>query len=115
MTRVIIRPTVAATRKLKDNNGRYFWEPNGQTGAPAQLLGAPVFRDPFLAPLGLGSKSIFYGDFSRYWVRLVGSTRVERSDQALFGADQIAFRGKLRADGALMDASAVKSFVGGAS
>ncbi|MBQ9917787.1 MAG: phage major capsid protein [Microbacterium sp.] len=112
---VMANTAVAATRKLKDNNGRYFWEPNGQTGAPAQLLGAPVFRDPFLAPLGLGSKSIFYGDFSRYWVRLVGSTRVERSDQALFGADQIAFRGKLRADGALMDASAVKSFVGGAS
>lgn len=112
---VMSNSAVGAARKLKDNNGRYYWEPNGQTGAPAQLLGAPVFRDPFIATLGLGSKSIFYGDFSRYWVRLVGSTRVERSDQALFGADQIAFRGKLRADGALMDASAVKSFVGGAS
>ncbi|KQR91293.1 MAG: phage major capsid protein [Microbacterium ginsengisoli] len=112
---VAANSAVGAARKLKDSTGRYYWEPNGQTGAPAQLLGAPVFRDPFLAPLGLGSKSLFYGDFSRYWVRLVGATRVERSDQALFGADQIAFRGKVRADGTLMDASAVKSFVGGAS
>lgn len=112
---VMANSAVAAARKMKDATGRYYWEPNGQTGAPSQLLGSPVYRDPFLASIGAGSKSIFFGDFSRYWVRLVGSTRIDRSDQALFGTDQIAFRGKLRADGALMDASAVKSFVGGAA
>ncbi|KAA9110178.1 phage major capsid protein [Microbacterium rhizomatis] len=106
---------VAGIRKLKDGSGRYLWEPNGQTGAPAQLLGAPVFRDPFVASTGLGAKSMFYGDFSRYWVRVVGGVRVERSDQALFGSDQTAFRGVLRADGRLMDPSAVKHFIGNAA
>lgn len=106
---------ITAARKLKDSNGRYFWEPNGQSGAPGLLLGSPVFRDPFVASPGLSAKPIFYGDFSKYWIRTVGSTRVERSDQALFGADQIAFRGVSRIDGQLVDASAVKAFVGGAS
>jgi len=112
---VMANSAVGAARKLKDSSGRYLWEPNGQTGAPQQLLGNPVYRDPFLAAVGLGAKSIAYGDFSRYWVRLVGNVRVERSDHALFGADQVAFRGVLRADGNLVDASAVKIFQGGAS
>ena len=106
---------VASTRKLKDLQGRYLWEPNGQTGAPAQLLGAPVHRDPFFANVGLGAKSLAFGDFSRYWVRVVGSVRTERSDHALFGSDQVAFKSTLRADGNLVDASAVKVFQGGAS
>lgn len=106
---------VAGIRKLKDASGRYLWEPNGQNGAPAELLGSPVFRDPFFAAVGVGAKSIAYGDFSRYWVRLVGNVRVERSDHALFGSDQTAFRAVLRADGNLVDASAVKTFQGGAA
>lgn len=106
---------VAAARKLKDSQGRYFWEPNGQSGAPAELLGNPVFRDPFIAAPGLNASSIFYGDFSRYWIRMVGDVRIERSDHALFGSDQVAFRGVLRADGNLVDVNAIKSFKGGAS
>ncbi|GAB2702380.1 HK97 family phage major capsid protein [Microbacterium marinum] len=112
---VLSNSAVASVRKMKDSSGRYLWEPNGQTGTASQLLGAPVHRDPFIAGVGLGAKSIFFGDFSRYWIRLVGNTRVERSDHALFGSDQVAFRGVLRADGRLMDASAVKHFIGGAS
>lgn len=111
---VMANSAVAAVRKLKIGD-RYLWEPNGQTGAPSQLLGYPVHRDPFFAATGLGGKSIAFGDFTRYWVRLVGGVRIERSDQALFGSDQIAFRAVLRADGNLVDASAVKLFQGGAS
>lgn len=111
---VMSNSAVGAIRKLKLDN-RYLWEPNGQTGAPSQLLGAPVFRDPSFGAVATGAKSIAYGDFSRYWIRLVGSVRIERSDHALFGSDQTAFRAVLRADGNLVDASAVKTFQGGAS
>lgn len=112
---VVANSAVSAIRKLKDNSGRYYWEPNGQAGEAPTLLGRPLFRDPFLAGLGVGNKPLFYGDFTRYWVRVVGEVRVERSDQALFGSDQTAFRGVLRGDGRLMDASAVRHFQGGAS
>jgi HK97 family phage major capsid protein len=112
---VMSNGAVAAARKLKDTQGRYFWEPNGQSGAPSELLGNPVFRDPFIAAPGLNATSIFYGDFSRYWIRMVGDVRIERSDHALFGSDQVAFRGVLRADGNLVDVNAIKAFKGGAS
>lgn len=106
---------VASVRKMKDASGRYLWEPNGQAGQASTLLGAPLYRDPFIDAVGTGNRSLFYGDFSRYWVRFVGTTRVESSDQALFGSDQKAFRAVLRADGRLMDTGAIKAFAGAAS
>ena len=112
---VMSNGSVGNARKLKDNSGRYLWEPNGQSGSPQELLGAPVFRDPWIATPAVNAKSILFGDFSRYWVRLVGNVRVERSDHALFGSDQVAFRAILRADGQLMDTGAVKAFKGAAS
>jgi len=113
---VMSNGAVGAIRKLKDAvNGRYLWEPNGQAGQASTLLGAPVFRDPWMAAPAINALSIAYGDFSRYWVRTVGAVRIERSDHALFGADQVAFRGVLRADGKLVDTAAIKTFKGGAS
>ena len=112
---VMSNGAVGAIRKIKDSSNRYLWEPNGQAGQPSTLLGAPVFRDPFMAAPAINALSVAYGDFSRYWVRTVGAVRIERSDHALFGADQVAFRGVLRADGKLVDTAAVKTFKGGAS
>ena len=106
---------LATARKLKDNNGQYLWTPSIQVGEPDLILGKPVFTDANMASVATGARSVGFGDVSRYWVRFVNSIRVERSDQALFGSDQIAFRGVLRADGLLTDASAFKVFVGAAS
>lgn len=106
---------VGAARKLKDSQGRYLWQPNGQAGAPAELLGNPVHRDPFFAAPAADAVSWAYGDFTRYWVRVVGEVRVESSPHALFGTDQTAFRAVLRADGQLMDPNAVKTFKGKAA
>jgi HK97 family phage major capsid protein len=106
---------IAGARKLKDSYGQYLWSPSTQVGQPDLILGKPLYTDAFLASPALGAKPFGFGDVSRYWVRFVNSIRVERSDQALFGTDQIAYRGVLRADGGLTDASAFKVFRGGAS
>ncbi len=106
---------LGSARKLKDNNGQYLWTPSVQVGEPDLILGKPVYTDANMAAIGLGARSVGFGDVSRYWVRFVNSLRVERSTEALFGSDQVAFRGVLRADGLLTDASAFKAFVGAAS
>lgn len=107
---------IATARKLKAaGSGEYLWTPSVQVGQPDLILGKPVFTDAFMAAPGLNAKPVGFGDVSRYWVRFVNSLRVERSEHALFGSDQVAFRGVLRADGALTDASAFKTFRGGAS
>ncbi|MEB0001607.1 phage major capsid protein [Cryobacterium sp. RTC2.1] len=112
---IIADQALGGIRKLKDSTGRYLWEPSVVFGAPDLILGRPVFGDPNMAAPAIGAKPILFGDISAYWVRFVNSLRIERSDQALFGTDQVAFRGVLRADGLLTDPSAVKTFQGGAS
>ena len=102
---------VAAIRKLKDTTGLPIWQPSVQVGQPDMLLGKPIYTDAFLdAPAAGNKKPLLFGDFSRVWVRMVGSLRLERSDQAAFLNDQIAFKGVLRAGSVLTDLNAVKAF-----
>lgn len=106
---------LGTARKLKGTDGQYIWSPSVQVGQPDLILGKPVYTDAYMAGVGLNAKPFGFGDVSRYWVRMVNSLRIERSEHALFGSDQIAYRGVLRADGVLTDASAFKTFRGGAS
>lgn len=105
----------AAIRKIKDTTGQYLWQPSVQVGVPDVILGRPAYRDPYMAAPGVGAKSVLFGDVSAYWIRVVNALRIERSEHALFGSDQVAYRGVLRGDGALVDPNAVKVFQGGAS
>lgn len=112
---IISDAALSGLRKLKDVNGQYLWSPSTQAGQPDLILGKAVYADPNVAAPAIGARSMAFGDISKYWVRFVNSVKIERSDQAAFGTDQIAFRGVLRADGLLTDASAVKVYIGAAS
>lgn len=108
--------TIASMRKLKDNSNQYLWQPSIQVGAPETLLGKPVYTDPNVAAVGLGAKSVIFGDMSTYFVRMVNGVRFERSDDYAFNTDLVTFRAILRADGALVDTTgAVKHFIGNAA
>lgn len=108
--------TVGAARKLKDSTGQYLWQPSLQVGAPDIFNGKPVLTDPNVAATALSAKSVLFGDFSQYFVRLAGGVRFERSDDYAFNTDLVTFRALLRADGSLVDLTgAVKYFAGGAS
>lgn len=108
--------TLGAVRKLKDTAGYYLFSPAATMGAPDTLLGKPIVTDPNVAAPALGAKSVIFGDFSRYFVRLVNGIRLERSIDYAFNTDQTTWRALLRADGITVDQTgALKYFVGGAS
>ncbi|MFD9225346.1 phage major capsid protein [Streptomyces sp. NPDC060064] len=108
--------TMAAVRKLKDSQGQYLWQPSVQLGVPDLLLSKPVYTDPTVAAVALSAKSVVFGDFSSYFVRLAGGIRFERSDEFAFNSDLTTFRAILRADGLTVDQTgAIKVFAGGAS
>lgn len=108
--------TLGAARKLKDLQGQYLWQPSIQVGAPDTLLGKPVHTDPNVAAVALSAKSVAFGDFSQYFVRMAGGVRFERSDDYAFNSDLVTYRAIIRADGLLIDQTgAVKAFAGGAS
>lgn len=107
---------LSTMRKLKaSGTGEYLWQPAVQVGQPDLLLGKPVYADANMAAPAIGARPVGFGDVSRYWVRLVNTLRVDRSEHAAFASDQVAFRGTLRTDGLLTDPAAFKVFQGGAS
>ncbi|MGW2226799.1 phage major capsid protein [Streptomyces formicae] len=108
--------SLGAARKLKDGQGQYLWQPSIQVGAPDTLLGKPVHTDPNVAAVATTAKSVAFGDFSQYFVRLAGGVRFERSDDYAFNSDLVTFRAIIRADGLLIDQTgAVKVFTGAAT
>lgn len=107
---------LAGLRKLKaTGSGEYLWQPAVVAGQPDTILGKAVYADPNILAPAAGVRSLGFGDVSKYWVRMVNTLKVDRSDHAAFSTDQVAFRGTLRADGALVDPNAFKVFVGGAA
>ena len=107
--------TIGGFRKLKDTQGRPIWEPSAVLGAPDLLLGKPLVADHYMPAVATGAKSIAFGDFSQYFVRLVGGLRFERSDDFAFGSDLVTFRCLLRGDGNWGDTNAVKLYQGNAA
>ena len=106
------RATVGAIRKLKDDAGQYLYQPG--VGQPDSLLGVRIVENPDLSNVGTGERSVLFGDFSSYHVRLVGAgIEVARSDDYAFANDLVTFRASIRVDGDLGQSENVKYFVGG--
>jgi HK97 family phage major capsid protein len=102
--------TIGGFRKIVDGNQRPIWEPSAVLGSPDLLLGKPLVADTFMPAAATSAFSVAFGDFSQFFVRLVGGVRFERSDDFAFGTDLVTFRCLLRGDGALVDTNAVKLF-----
>ncbi len=108
--------TAAVVRKLKDSQGQYVWQPSLVAGDPDTILGKSVVIDTNIPNVALSAKSVLFGDFSTYFVRMAGGIRFERSDDFAFDQDLITYRALMRADAALVDLTgSIKHFVGGAS
>lgn len=108
--------SVAAIRKIKDTTGQYIWQPSLIPGSPDVILGKPVRTDPNMPTIGTTKKSVIFGAWDAYTVRLVRGVRFERSDDFKFDTDQIAFKVVIRGDGVLVDQTgALKHYVGAAS
>ena len=108
--------TIGGFRKIVDGNGRPVWEPSMVLGSPDLLLGKPLVADPFMPAVVTGGQSVAFGDFSQFFVRMVGGIRFERSDDFKFDTDLVAFRAVLRGDGVLVDQTgAIKTYKGPAT
>lgn len=104
--------TLTSVRKLKGTTGETGdFVTDGPAGASAAMIGKPAYIDPFVPAMGANAKSVLFGDWSRYFVRMVNGIRFERSDDYAFNSDVVSFRALLRADAALIDtAGAIKWF-----
>ncbi|MDO1559818.1 phage major capsid protein [Brevundimonas sp. 2R-24] len=107
--------TLNALRKLKDSEGRYIWQPGLVAGEAATILGHKFYVNSDMAAIGAGTKSVLFGDFSRYYVRQVLPFEIVRLTERYADYGQVGFIGFARYDGELMDARAVKALTQAAS
>lgn len=83
-------------------------------GYPATLYGFPIYESPSLATLGSASKSVVFGDFSKYYIGRK-ATRVDLSAEYKMGNDQVACRVVERLTGQLVDTAALSYLVSAAT
>jgi len=59
------RQTIGVTRKLKDNDNQYLWQPGLNGAEQSTLLGKPIVEATDMPTVAAGAKSIMFGDFRR--------------------------------------------------
>ncbi|MCM1226016.1 MAG: phage major capsid protein [Clostridium sp.] len=95
--------TLAALRKLKDNNGAYLWQPSYQMGEPDRVLGYAVHTSAY-AP----ENAVAFGDFKYYNIGDRGSRSFKQLNELFAGNGMIGFVAKERVDGKLVLPEAVQ-------
>lgn len=96
---------LAVLRKLKDSQNRYLWEPSVQAGVPEKLLNYPIWvNQQMQATVVTATKTILFGDMSKYKVRDVNQIRLRRLDERFADTDQIGFIAFLRSDAKVLNA-----------
>lgn len=95
--------TLAEIRKLKDNDGRYLWEPSFVAGEPDRIAGYAVHTSAF-AP----TNAIAFGDYSYYNIGDRGGRSFTALRELFAGNGMIGYVAKERVDGLLLLPEAVQ-------
>jgi len=107
--------TVAAIRKLKDNNGQFMWQPGLREGQPDTILGRPVYTSIAMPTIDAGAKTILFGDLSYYWIGDREGVEFTRLNELYADKGQVGFLATKRVDAKLILPEAVKVLQQGGS
>ena len=102
--------TLAAIRKLKDGQGNYLWQMGDIVkGEPGTLLSYRYEINDDVPAIAASAKPVIFGDFSKYFVRKVGSPVIGVLRERFW--PDLGIAGLIRFDGELGDTAAVKHLV----
>ena len=104
--------TLAAVKKLAFGSAddRPLWQAgNIVNGEPDRLEGFAYTVNQDMADLAISSKSVLFGDFSKYIIRLAGPAVYLRLNERFADSLQVGFLAYQRVDGELLSANAVKA------
>lgn len=106
---VSARTTMRDIRKLKDSDGRYYWEPSYQAGQPGMVLGFPALESESVPTLGVNEYPILFGDLTGYLVvDRVGMTIERVEDVTTVGTNKVALFMRRRLGGQVIEPWKVK-------
>lgn len=100
--------TLAALRKLKDNNQAYIWQPSYQAGEPDRLCGYSIHTSAYCPTLEAGKSGIAFGDFSYYNIGDRGVRSFQQLRELFAGNGMVGYVAKERVDGKLVLPEAVQ-------
>lgn len=104
---VMNRKTQSAIRKLKDDDGQYFWQPPSAAGTRATLMSFPVVEAEDMPDIAADSYSVAFGDFNRgYLVVDRQGVRVLRDPYS--AKPYVLFYTTKRVGGGVQDFDAIK-------
>jgi len=104
---VMNRKTQSAIRKLKDEDGQYFWQPPELAGGRASLMSFPVVEAEDMPDMAADSYSVAFGDFRRgYLVVDRQGVRVLRDPYS--AKPYVLFYTTKRVGGGVQDFDAIK-------
>jgi HK97 family phage major capsid protein len=96
--------TLKVLKKLKDNDGRYLWQPAIGANDVDTLFGKQFTINQHMDSVGANAKSIVFGDMKKYLIRDVQGISVLRLSERFADYNQTAFLAFSRHDGNLLDA-----------
>lgn len=105
--------TLSAVRKLGIGSANDYpvFMPGIGVGQPDTLFGKPVYVNNDMAAIATGNKSVVFGDFSKYVVRVAGPLQFLRQDELYAASLVVGFTAFKRVDAGLLQSSAIKHLV----
>ena len=87
-------------RKLKDNEGRYLWQPSIVVGEPDRILDFPFIMSEYAPNTFTSGKYVgILGDFTHYWIADSLNMEIQRLNELYSEKNQIGFIGRAETDG----------------
>ncbi|MBR1697802.1 MAG: phage major capsid protein [Anaerovibrio sp.] len=100
--------TLAAIRKLKDNNGVYLWQPALTAGEPDRILGYAVHTSEYAPEAAAGTAAMAFGDYSYYNIGDRATRSMQELKELFAGNGMVGYVMKERVDGRLILPEAVQ-------
>lgn len=94
------RSAVLQIAQLKDNYGRYLWQPSTQVDQPDTILGFPVIESEYVpATFTTGKYVGLFGDLSFYWIADAYDMEMQRLEELYAATNQVGFIMRKKTDG----------------
>lgn len=96
--------TLLELKKLKDNDGRYLWTPGVAVREPDRVWGFTYIINQDIEDIGSSTRSMAFGDFSKFFIRDVMDVTVRRLVERYADYHQEAFVAISRHDSEYLNA-----------
>lgn len=97
---IMHRLGIRNTRKLKDGNGQYLWQPGLQGGQPDTINGRPYIQSEYApSTFTTGLYVAAFCDLSQYWIADAEDISVQRLVELYAATNQIGFIARSATDG----------------